>query len=192
MAAQEIIINRETYKLIPYGCCGCGCGEKTRISARTHTCYGHVKGQPIKYIMGHQNKGRNGKSSASWRGGKTITKDGYIRIYNPGHPRAINGYVLEHVLVAEKALGKALPPKAMVHHIDGNRQNNKPSNLVICESNKYHRWIHQRMRALKACGHANWRSCKYCKKYDDPKNMFVKDNQAYHKLCSNEYQRNNS
>jgi hypothetical protein len=38
---------------IPYGYCHCGCGEKTRISPRTTTRSGHVKGQPFKYLLGH-------------------------------------------------------------------------------------------------------------------------------------------
>jgi len=69
------------------------------------------------------------------------------------------GYVLisvhgkqyyEHILVAEKALGKPLPPGAEVHHLDENRRNNKPNNLVICPSRAYHKLLHMRMRQLKA------------------------------------------
>jgi len=64
--------------------------------------------------------------------------------------------VLEHVRVAEKALGKPMPPGAVVHHIDENKQNNVSTNLVICPSSTYHQLIHVRMRALAACGNANW------------------------------------
>ena len=39
---------------IQYGCCHCGCGEKTKISDRDHKRDGHIKGQPHKYIAGHQ------------------------------------------------------------------------------------------------------------------------------------------
>lgn len=41
------------------GYCECGCGGKTSVSDRTHTQYGHVKGQPMRFIRGHAMKGKN-------------------------------------------------------------------------------------------------------------------------------------
>lgn len=38
---------------IPEGFCQCGCGEKTPVAAMTRKKLGHVKGQPIKFISGH-------------------------------------------------------------------------------------------------------------------------------------------
>lgn len=37
--------------------CGCGCGEPAPIATRTRNTIGHVKGQPLKYIRGHQGRG---------------------------------------------------------------------------------------------------------------------------------------
>ncbi len=89
----------------------------------------------------------------------------------PSHPRAnSNGYVIQHVLFAERALGKPLPSGAVVHHHDRDTSNNT-NNLVICPDQAYHLVIHSRMRALEACGNANWKHCIYCKQYDDEKNM---------------------
>ena len=51
----------------------------------------------------------------------------------------------------------------------------------------YHMLLHQRIRALKACGHANWRKCKYCKEWDAPKNLSIHKNTIYHIGCSREY-----
>lgn len=62
--------------------------------------------------------------------------DGYVMIHQGG-----NDYKAEHVLMAEKALGHALPDGAEVHHIDRDRQNNNtktPWNLVICPDHAYH------------------------------------------------------
>lgn len=38
---------------IPYGYCQCGCGQKTTVSKRNSTIHGRVKGQPMRYISGH-------------------------------------------------------------------------------------------------------------------------------------------
>jgi hypothetical protein len=104
----------------------------------------------------------------------------YVRVYvGDGKAR------LEHVLIAESALGKSLPEGAEVHHINGNRSDNSPSNLVICQDRAYHRLLHRRQRALELSGNANWLMCVFCKTWDDPLNMYVKPNGRYaeHRAC---------
>lgn len=46
----------DTTQDIPYGYCHCGCGQKTRIATKSRPQYGHVKGQPLYYINGHQGR----------------------------------------------------------------------------------------------------------------------------------------
>lgn len=89
---------------------------------------------------------------------------------------------LEHVEVAEKAIGRKLNSGEVVHHVDENKTNNNSSNLVIC-SIGYHKVIHQRTNALNASGNANWRKCRICKEYDDPKNMYVYGTGSVHNEC---------
>lgn len=43
---------------IPYGFCHCGCGEKTNLADRTRPRLGHVKGEPMKWIVGHHTRGK--------------------------------------------------------------------------------------------------------------------------------------
>lgn len=43
---------------IPYGYCHCGCGQKTRIAKNNDAHQGRIKGQPLKYIHGHNNRKR--------------------------------------------------------------------------------------------------------------------------------------
>ena len=95
----------------------------------------------------------------SWKGGR-YEQGGYVFVYQPDHPRAqTNGYVLEHVLVAEKALGRALPTGAVIHHVNEDRSDNRGCNLVIC-TRAYHALIHQRMRLLANGGHP--RTHRWC------------------------------
>jgi hypothetical protein len=69
----------------------------------------------------------------------------------------------EHVIVAERAFGKALPKGAEVHHVDEDKFNNHRSNLVICQDRAYHQLLHQRARIVRAGGNPNTqRVCGRC------------------------------
>lgn len=37
----------------PSGLCQCGCGAKAPIATRTRTGIGHVKGEPVRFVVGH-------------------------------------------------------------------------------------------------------------------------------------------
>jgi hypothetical protein len=80
-----------------------------------------------------------GSRNGAWKGGRHIDIDGYVLIHAPDHPHATgNGRVREHRLVMERILGRFLEPGEVVHHIDGDRQNNDPSNLELFASNGEH------------------------------------------------------
>lgn len=157
---------------IEYGKCHCGCGEKTNIAKQTDKRSKCTKGQPLKFIRGHNRK------NCTPKGYKALFLKKGTSIYKTN----------EHRLLAEKALGKPLPKGVMVHHANGSKNG---GTLVICQDRKFHFLLHTRTRALQECGHANWRRCMICKVYDDPFNLkFYRNRAVVHLSCSAEYKRN--
>jgi hypothetical protein len=77
-----------------------------------------------------------GPRNGSWKGGRTIDKNGYILLRVKGHPHPNHqGYVREHRLVMEKMIGRYLEPHEVVHHKNGKKGDNRPENLELLESN---------------------------------------------------------
>lgn len=133
--------------------CACGCGLEARPNKKFRQ--GHWA-KANRILLGQMR--RTNRPSAHG--------DGYTTI-----PGDVQRRKLTHVAVAEAAIGRALPRGAVVHHINGVRDDNRPSNLVVCPSHAYHALLHRRQRALDACGNAEWRKCPICKQYDHPGKM---------------------
>lgn len=102
---------------------------------------------------GAASKGKHLKEqNPNWRGGRVVIA-GRPAICKPDHPRAHpNGYVYEHVLMGERALGRPLkyygpsdPRNEIVHHVNEIKADNRNKNFVIC-TEKYHKGLHMRLR----------------------------------------------
>lgn len=77
-----------------------------------------------------------------WAGGKTTDPYGYWMIWVPLHPYCKHeAYVTEHRLVMEVLLDRYLEPQEVVHHIDGCKWHNWPSNLQLFPGNAIHRRV---------------------------------------------------
>lgn len=82
---------------------------------------------------------RTGDRHHNWKGGKLKDVNGYIRVRMPNHPMCDHhGYVLEHRLVMEASMGRFLLEEEIVHHADGNKNNNNISNLILFSNHKLH------------------------------------------------------
>lgn len=112
--------------------CECGCGKFTKVATSTRPQRGWVKGEPLRYARGHKAFRTNKRYQCT-------TIDGRIERI--------------HRVRATRALGKPLPPQAVIHHSDGSKRPDAP--LVICEDIRYHNLLHFRMRVLEAGGNPN-------------------------------------
>ena len=132
--------------------CACGCGEQLENLDK--------KARPRKYIKNHFKSNywsgkkftkshidkikiardiqEKTKGSPSWKGGRSKTTNGYIRLWKPNHPLSRHGHVLEHRFIMEQVIGRSLLPGEVVHHKNQNKLDNRVENLELFESHSKH------------------------------------------------------
>lgn len=115
-------------KMIPGLCADCGKQLKSYRSYRCQKCNAAINSMIASQIeRAHKVKRMIG---------------GYITLYMPNHPRANSaGRIFEHIIVAEEMLGRQISVKERIHHINHNKTDNRPENLVVmsmAEHAKHH------------------------------------------------------
>jgi hypothetical protein len=98
---------------------------------------GRVVSEEEKKRLSNINKGSN---NHWWKGGKRTTSQGYIEVLISSRK-----YQLEHRYIMEQHLGRKLSPIEHVHHLNGDKTDNRLENLRLIDR-KEHGLAHAHQR----------------------------------------------
>ncbi len=140
--------------------CGKTCSKKCRYKYFSQKMKGRKKTKKWKEKIGKANKGKHnhvtsivvkrkisnslkGKFTGEnrhwcWKGGRGLTPEGYVYVYQPNHPKSSRGRVLEHRIIMEKKLGRYLQSNESVHHKNGIKDDNREENLELVVKTPHH------------------------------------------------------
>lgn len=126
--------------------CECGCGRAFMNPdrwGRTHRfVHGHNCGRFNVRAAGESNpffgkrhslETKKRMSITRLKGEPRINHDGYVLVWvGKDHPMSYaSGHVLEHRLVMADHLGRVLGTEEVVHHVNGDKQDNRLENLDL-------------------------------------------------------------
>ena len=122
--------------LIPCLVDGCPNNKFARGWCKTHYHRWYRHGDPTRVLAPEER--------ANWRGGRTLSGSGYVEVLIPRDDplfpvmamRGRKGYGLEHRVVMSRHIGRALLSTETVHHINGDKQDNRLENLELWSSSQ--------------------------------------------------------
>lgn len=90
---------------------------------------------------------QKGNKNPAYNCGRYFDSNGYVVLFMPEHPFCgTKKTVLEHRFIMECKIGRYLENEECVHHIDGNKANNNPNNLMLFKNNSEHIKYHNNLK----------------------------------------------
>jgi len=135
---------------IKYGVCWRTIGawlKKWRIPMRSR-----MEGILLAYESGRHPTGAN---HPKWKGGHYLHSSGYWMVRDTSKRGRMSGYkkyIPEHIKVWKEAHGREVPQGWQVHHINGDKEDNRKENLIALRSKDHRRIIpalQERIRKLE-------------------------------------------
>lgn len=110
---------------------------RAKISA---AATGRMHGDPAKDKL----RARIGSKNARWRDGITITSGGYIA-FTASKANGEHAGKFLHKVLAEWKIGRKIDRGEHVHHVDGDKLNNHPDNIIVLTASEHAR-LHSEKR----------------------------------------------
>jgi len=107
-----------------------------------------------------------GEMANGWKRGYYMRRDGYVIAHVDG------ARILQHRLVMEKYIGRALRSDEVVHHKDGNHSNNNISNLELLTFSTHAR--QHMLERYSGIWHDSKRECTFCHETKERSEFYVR------------------
>jgi transcriptional regulator with XRE-family HTH domain/uncharacterized protein (DUF1330 family) len=121
------------------------------VSARIISKYLERYQIPLRNHKESNRVSNSGSDNPKWNGGKRYHSDGYIQVLVPNHPHSVGcGYVYEHRVIMEQHVGRFLERDEHVHHLNGNKTDNRIENLQLLSASEHAKLhVHEKLHKAK-------------------------------------------